>query len=411
MPGRCVGWLVASIIDPPHGSDDLLSPPQPDRMAAPAALDTTIAVKTPENIAFEYQLAGPFRRLPAYLIDVGVRWAVIIALALGLATVIGLIDLASLTPFAIAGGFILYFVISWFYGTILETYFNGRTIGKWACGIRTIDVEGRPVSGKQALIRNLLRIADLAPMAAASQVADDVPPAFMIPTGMIGLLSMISTRRLQRLGDLAAGTMVIVDERSWRLPVAKVDDPRVAALASYVPGDYRVSRSMARTLAIYAERRHFLTPARRREVARHLTVPLVERFEFRRDIDPDLLLYALYYKTFLADATGELPDLGPLAGYSPLLRDINKPQGLLSEERPGRPLTGQPVDAAAMPTQSVAGGPPIAEADAILVNDDGEDVQPILPSDSDTQGGIASRTQPDPPHETDTDDSEQERLP
>jgi hypothetical protein len=87
---------------------------------------------------------------------------------------------------------------------------------------------------------------------------------------------------------------------------------------------------MARTLAIYAERRHFLTPARRREVARHLTIPLVEQFEFRSDIDPDLLMYALYYKTFLTDGS-ETPDLGPLAGYSPLLRDVNKPQGLAGD--------------------------------------------------------------------------------
>jgi uncharacterized RDD family membrane protein YckC len=303
-------------------------------MAAPVALDTTIAVVTPENIAFDYQLAGPFRRLPAYLIDFAVRWIVICVLVVGVYMIGGLIDFSLLGPFAIATGFIVYFVISWFYGTIMETYFNGRTIGKWACGIRAIDVDGRPISGKRALIRNLLRIADLAPLAAISSLAEDVPPIFMIPTGMIGLTTMISTRRLQRLGDLAAGTMVIVDERSWRLPVAKVDDPRVPALASFVPGDYRVSRSMARTLAIYAERRHYLTPARRREVARHLTIPLVERFEFRGDIDPDLLMYALYYRTFLADAAAELPDLGPLAGYSPLRRDEGKPQGLAGQIAP-----------------------------------------------------------------------------
>lgn len=325
-------------------------------MAAPAALDTTIAVVTPENIAFDYQLAGPFRRLPAYLIDFAVRWGVIIAMVVGISLVVGLLDFRTLGPFGMAMGFILYFVISWFYGTIMETYFNGRTVGKWACGIRAIDVEGRPITGKRALIRNLLRIADLAPLAAISEVAEDVPPVFVIPTGMIGLLSMVFTRRLQRIGDLAAGTMVIVDERSWRLPVAKVDDPRVPALASFVPGDYRVSRSMARTLAIYAERRHYLTPARRREVARHLTIPLVERFEFRRDIDPDLLLYALYYKTFLADASAELPDLGPLAGYSPLLRDANRPQGLAGDKSDS-PLAAalvkeeiQPIVASVAPT-------------------------------------------------------------
>jgi uncharacterized RDD family membrane protein YckC len=297
-------------------------------MVAPAALDTTIGVVTPENIAFEYQLAGPFRRLPAYLIDLLVRWVVIISLGVTAYLIGALIDFSLLGPFAVAAGFIIYFLISWFYGTVMETYFNGRTVGKWACGIRVIDVEGRPISGRRALIRNLLRIADLAPMYAISNVAEGVPPIYMVPTGMIGLLSMILTRRMQRLGDLAAGTMVIVDERIWKLPISKVDDPRVPALASFVPADYRVSRSMARTLAIYAERRQFLTPARRREIARHLTNPLVDLFEFRRDIDPDLLMYSLYYKTYLADPSDALPDLGPLAGYSPLRRDANKPTSL-----------------------------------------------------------------------------------
>lgn len=294
------------------------------RMAASFALDTTIAVVTPENIAFDYQLAGPFRRLPAYLIDVAVRWIVIVIIVFGIYLVGGLISFQALGPFATAAAFLVYFGISWFYGTVLETYYNGRTVGKWACGLRTIDVDGRPITGKRAFIRNLLRIADLAPIAAISSFSEEVPPAFIIPTGMVGLATMLATRRMQRLGDLAAGTMVIVDERSWRLPIAKVDDPRVPALASFFPGDYRVSRSMSRTLAIYAERRHYLTPARRREVARHLTVPLIERFDFRDDIDPDLLMYSLYYNTFLADASAELPDLGSLAGYSPLRRDATK---------------------------------------------------------------------------------------
>ena len=313
-------------------------------MASPAALDTTIAVVTPENIAFDYQLAGPFRRLPAYLIDFGVRWGVIAIVILGLILAGVLASLAGMTPFVIATGFIFYFIVSWFYGTLLETYFNGRTIGKWACGIRAIGVEGRPINGKRAMLRNLLRIADLAPLAALSSFAPNVPPAFLIPTGMVGLLTMISTRRMQRLGALAAGTMVIVDERGWKLPIAKVDDPRVPALASFLPGDYRVTRSMSRTLAMYAERRHYLTPARRREIARHLASPLIDRFEFRADIDPDLLMYALYYRTYLADSSEELPDLGPLAGYSPLRRDQHKPQGLVagSAQNPSIPGSSTP---------------------------------------------------------------------
>lgn len=291
-------------------------------MAVTAALDTTIAVVTPENIEFKYQLAGPFRRLPAYVIDVFTRWSFLILLAILFMFLSGLLDLRFLGPFAVAGGFVIYFLVSWFYGTVLETFFNGRTVGKWACGIRTVDIEGRPITGRSAVIRNLLRVADFAPFAALSQWDPDVPPMFIIPTGMAGLVAMVFTRRLQRLGDLAAGTMVIIDERSWRVPTVQSDDPRIPALASFIPAGYRVSRSMARTLAVYAERRHHLTPARRRELTRHLTVPLIDLFEFRNDIDPDLLMQSLYYKTFIAESKLEQPDLGPLAGYSPLRRDM-----------------------------------------------------------------------------------------
>ena len=298
-------------------------------MAANQPLDTTIDVVTPENIAFEYQLAGPFRRFPAFLIDLVVRWSIILLFGLGLLFLGGLMTSISrfFGVYAIAAAVIFVFFVSWFYGTTLEAYFNGRTIGKWACGIRVISIDGRPVTGRSALLRNLLRIADLCPAASITSVNEELPPVLLLTTGMIGLGTMLFTKRLQRLGDLAAGTMVVVDERTWRLPIGKVDDPRVPALSSYIPGDYRISRSMARTLAVYAERRHYLTPERRREIARHLTDPLISRFEFRTDIDPDLLLYALYYKTFLAESGTEEPDLGPLRGYSPLARDAHKIQG------------------------------------------------------------------------------------
>ena len=299
-------------------------------MAAAAPLDTTIGVITPENIAFEYQLAGPFRRLPAFLLDVAVRWGTIALVSFLILLVGGMLNVVSAFYGELAQAFILVviFVISWFYGTICEAYFNGRTVGKWAFGIRVIEIDGRPVSPRSAVLRNLLRTVDLSPFCAPNIWDDEIPLLFIIPTGLAGLIAMMATKRMQRLGDLAAGTMVVVDERKWQLPVVKVDDARVAALASYVPGDYLVTQKMARTLATYVERRHFLTPPRRREVARHLADPLIERFEFRTDIDPDLLLYALYFKTFLADSSEESPDLGSLAGYSPLAKDVGKPVGI-----------------------------------------------------------------------------------
>ena len=209
----------------------------------------------------------------------------------------------------------------------------------------------------------------------------------MIPTGMIGLVSMVMTQRMQRLGDLAAGTMVVVDERKWQLPIAKVDDARVPALASYIPGDYLITRKMARTLATYVERRHFLTPPRRREVARYLSDPLIERFEFRKDIDADLLLYALYYKTFLADSTTESPDLGPLAGYSPLAKDSGKPVGIAGMAGIGSDGTvslERPLESVVPPTAGKTAGP--------------SDVWAASDRDGKNQSGIApgSTTAPTP---------------
>lgn len=329
-------------------------------MAISAPLDTTIEVVTPENIAFDYQLAGPFRRLPAYLFDIAVRivgFLLIVFLALFVGGLTGAFTVRVIPALGAAILLFLYFLQSWFYGVFFETYFNGRTPGKWLCGLRVISDDGHPITAMQALLRNLLRVVDLMP--AATLVAlDPENPYFSVPlmTGMVGLFTMMMTRRFQRLGDLAAGTMVVIDERNWALPVVKVDDPRIPALASFIPADYRATPTMAKALASYAERRLHLSPARRREIARHLATPLIERFEFRRDIDPDLLLYALYYRTFLADQSGEPPSLGALAGFSPLAKDAHVREFAASEGSPGGAMLAAET-AGARPTAVTATSP------------------------------------------------------
>ncbi len=95
--------------------------------------------------------------------------------------------------------------------------------------------------------------------------------------------------------------MVIVEERKWLVGVARLEDPRAAQLASFLPADYVVSRTMARALALYVDRRRFFTIERRREVARHLAQPLIRQFGLMPDTSDDLLLCALYYRAFVAD--------------------------------------------------------------------------------------------------------------
>lgn len=241
-------------------------------------LDTTLHVVTPENIAFEYRLAGPFRRLPALLLDYCIRIAIFMGLAYLLFATIGIAS-----P-GLAGFLFLvsYLIIDWFYGVVFETFMNGQTPGKFVLGLRVLTDNGQPINGMQAALRNVLRAADL-----------------MLGLGCLFVMSL--NRKYQRLGDLVAGTVVVVEERQWLTGVARLDDPRAIQLAAYLPPNFVVTRSMARALATYVERRRFFSPPRRREVARHLAQPLLSRFGLPADTSYDLLLCALYYRTFIAD--------------------------------------------------------------------------------------------------------------
>ena len=194
--------------------------------------------------------------------------------------------LGLLTYLAVALLFLLFFVIWWFYGVLFETFMNGQTPGKYVLGLRVLTDSGQPIDGMQATLRNLLRAADL-----------------LLP--LLGLFVMSLNRKYQRLGDLVAGTIVVVEERQWLTGVAKLDDPRAIQLAAYLPPNFVVSRSLAKVLATYVERRRFFTPPRRREVARHLAIPLLDRFGLPPDTSYDLLLCALYYRTFIADRSDD----------------------------------------------------------------------------------------------------------
>lgn len=244
-------------------------------------IDSVIRVVTPENIAFEYRLAGPFRRLPALLID----WAIIGAAFF----IISFITLLTVGVF-VSGGMavaimaLAFFALYWFYCGIFETYMNGQTPGKRLTGLRVLTTEGQPINAMQAITRNLFRGADLLPY---------------MPC--LGVIVMSLNSRSQRLGDLVAGTMVVIEQNSWLTGIARLEDPRAIQLAGFLPPNFVVSRSLARALATYVERRRFFSPLRRREVAKHLGEPLLVQFGLPPDTSYDLLLCALYYRTFIAD--------------------------------------------------------------------------------------------------------------
>ena len=262
-------------------------------------LDSTTLVVTPENIAFRYQLAGPFRRTAALAIDYGVRMVVCVA-----ALIVVLLLNALAGPAVWAFALILMFVLEWFYGGLFETFWNGQTPGKRMMGIRVLSADGQPINGLQAVLRNILRLVDMMPLLPLTVFG--LPPSMIgTPTCIVGLCCMMATRRYQRLGDLVCGTMVVVEEYQRAAGLQPMNDRSAIQLAGELPANYRVSRHLSRALAAYVDRRRYFSEARRTEVARHVAEPLIRRLHLSPETDYDLLLCALYYRAFIADWVDE----------------------------------------------------------------------------------------------------------
>lgn len=328
-------------------------------------LDCFVRVKTPENIEFEYALAGPFQRFPAFLVDVFVRVAVFFGLAFVITIVLGFSSFLSqvLGPFLVVSAIISFFLLSWFYGAFFESQFNGRTVGKMVFKLRTISVDGRPINGEQAALRNILRSADMCLLIPMGVFIAEWEGA-QLPVCCVGLVSMALTRRMQRIGDLAAGTMV-VSEQGSRLPLnLKPEDARVYGLAELIPANFKATASMAQTVGLYMENRRRLTSMRRNDVARHLAGPLIQRFGLLPDTSPDLLLCAVYVRTYMSEEQRE-------QGRQLMRRQSAAPSPLASSP-PVAPLATQlPTASASVPAVVATPAAPVVASPAEQVSDSG----------------------------------------
>jgi hypothetical protein len=157
----------------------------------------------------------------------------------------------ALSAFGMAGtgvAMLAAFALEWFYPVVLEVWWNGATPGKRAFGLCVLNDDGTPVTFGASLSRNLLRAVDFLPFLYA-----------------FGLVTMLINRDFKRLGDLAAGTVVVYRDRPRR----------AVALAAVVPHAPAVALSLEERRAVldFAERHASLTPERADELAAH-AVPL-----------------------------------------------------------------------------------------------------------------------------------------
>ena len=148
---------------------------------------STLFIRTPEGIVFSQLLAGPVTRFLAWAIDVLCIAAILIIIGMAVAL------FGFLSPnFAGAFYFIAYFVVSIGYAMALEWRWRGQTIGKKVLRLRVVDVEGMRLQFNQIATRNLLRAVDALPL-----------------LYFVGGLACWLNRNCQRLGDIAANTIVI----------------------------------------------------------------------------------------------------------------------------------------------------------------------------------------------------------
>lgn len=164
---------------------------------------TSLQIRTPEGVAFEIPVASPFSRCLALAID----FAIVIALSILLGQVVAALQImVSAIPvigdvlgdFGTGALLVMQFFVATGYGMVTEWLWSGRTVGKRLLKLRVIDERGLALGLKQVVIRNLFRLLDM------------MPSSFYL----LGGISCLVTKRCQRLGDIAAGTLVIRETES-----------------------------------------------------------------------------------------------------------------------------------------------------------------------------------------------------
>jgi uncharacterized RDD family membrane protein YckC len=233
-----------------------------------------LSIETPEQVALEFPLAGVGSRFLALSLDMLLQVTIAVAVMAAVSGTWSLIGSRSGGgPWYVAILIIAAFLLFYGYFAAFEAFWHGQTPGKRLIGLRVLSVTGRPARVEEAILRNLLRVVDQLPGVYA-----------------IGILTMLISSRNQRLGDLAAGT-VVVHEKALSVPVLTVAAPP--------PGGWSGAAVLTDAELLLAEtflqRRHELAPAIRETHARAIADRLRARLgPAAPPLEPEPLIEALH---------------------------------------------------------------------------------------------------------------------
>lgn len=241
-------------------------------------MDRTLEVRTPESIAFSYELAGLGSRLLALIIDQAIQGAVVIGIVVGVILAASRIPRHSLRPvtsqqvgesLAIALVITVAFVVFFGYFILFEAIWNGQTPGKKLIGIRVVRDGGYPIDFGASLIRNLIRVGEQ-----------------LFFYYLASAISALISPENKRIGDIAAGTIVVRDARlsEPQTLLARASEPANASTI-YLESEERA------LIKRFLERRDALTEERRRDLAAQIACRLRDRVppELARLDDESLL--------------------------------------------------------------------------------------------------------------------------
>ncbi|MDA7880754.1 RDD family protein [Akkermansiaceae bacterium] len=210
-------------------------------MAKPARrIDTLQTVELADGIEIHLRVAGPYLRLMAWIIDLLAKIALMLVYAL-------LVQMTnSIFGYNVASGFMTlgYFLILWFYHVLFEVSKSGATLGKKAMGLRVVNEAGGPISMGQSMVRNFVRFFEM-----------------IIP--FLGIMAFFHPR-FQRLGDLAAGTLVVYS-RARLDPMTPGPPP-----LNSVPVAVALTREEEAAIMSYRDRSGSWSEGRRAELGNHL---------------------------------------------------------------------------------------------------------------------------------------------
>ena len=167
------------------------------------------------------------------------------------------------------------FVLDWAYGIVFETLMGGRTPGKLVVGIRVVRLDGSPGRLQDYVLRNLLRGVDSLPALPFGVVT--------VPTFAVGLVSMGATPGLRRLGDLVAGTIVVIDRRSTLLGKVRIVPSNTEEERRSLPVRVELSSEELRVIESFLRRRPLLSAERAEELAAMYAPELSERTGVRSE--------------------------------------------------------------------------------------------------------------------------------